>query len=236
MTARGGHAVIAAAGGPRDRAGRAGRHGRPARSAGRLAPACALAGFTVVPAAEAVTSLAPAGSARAPGRLGPGGRSGLRRRCGPGPAGTGPGRGRGRPVGGGRRLRRGLPGRPRPDPPGRARALCVPLAAGMTAALAASVAQCQPARRPARRGPGRCHERRRGPAGRGRIRLSGPDATQVLVLSGTRTSSAAHAALVTTVTDWTLVAAACAGAAALVTAFGPARRRSAGPGGTADRG
>jgi hypothetical protein len=272
MAARGGHAVLAAAlAGVIALAGLTVMATRYS-SAGRLAAVCAVTGFTVVPAAAAITSLAPAGQldmsvcwAVAAGAA-----------CGAALVLARPGPGRDG-VAAGLFVAAAAFGAAYPAGPALTHAsvlmlLVVPLAGGMTAALAAAWRNTsqpgpnqpgpnQPGANPHGANPHGANPHganphsanphganphgasRRGVGPGGAmcgvvLLLAGAvagglaaDAVQILALSGART-----AAPVTTVTDWALIAAAVTGAAALVTAFWPARRRPAGPGRTPERG
>jgi len=229
VTYRGDKAVVAAA--IADAVALAGIAAITARagSAARFAVVCAVTGFTLAPAAGAVTALSPptaksgewAGAALTAALCGAA-LGVLTRRprvraitaAGLFLAATGLGA-----------LDLAGPMEPA-GPQGRLLALaCVPLAAGLAAALAASLR--------AAGAPGAL-------AGVA-ILLAGlvagylaAGAVQLRALTGARTVAAVHAALVTAAGRWTLVAAAVTGAVALAMACTPGRPRGGRPGGRPD--
>jgi hypothetical protein len=198
-----------------------------ASTAGRLAGVCAVTGFTVVPAAEAVTTIVPAAE------LGPkvGVALAAAAACGAALVLARPGTGR-RGTAAGLFVAAAafdafyLAG----GAITHAEVLALvgaPLAGGMTAALAA-------AWRSTGTGGAVCGVvlLLTGVVG-GYVAVA---AVQLQALRGARTSVAVHAALVSTTAHWALISAGLTGVLALLTAAGPARRRSGGPGGTPDRG
>jgi hypothetical protein len=194
-----------------------------ASTAGRLAAVCAVIGFTVAPAAGTVSALTP------PGRPGweAGGAALAAAACAAAlaltrPAASAPiATAAGLFVAAAAFAGASLAG-PAVADPGVLTPLCVPLAGGLTAALAAAV-----------RGAGT------GGAVCGVVLLLAgvvggylaAGAVQLQALEAARTAAAVHAALVTTTAGWALLAAVVTAAAALVMAAAPTRR-----GGTPDRG
>jgi hypothetical protein len=224
-----------------------------ASTGGRLAAVCAVTGFTVAPAAETITALAPAsglspktglvaaaaavcGAAlalarRRPGRPGgdlpPGGRA---RSAGRRPGGD---EGRMATVAGlsAAAVAYGavyLAG-PAASRAGVLALLCVPLVGGLAAALAA-------AWRNAGTGGAVCGVvlLLTGVVG-GYLAVAAVQ-LQAAGAHAAPAAAAAHAALLATQGDWALIAAGVTGALALGLARGPARRRSGGPRAAAERG
>ena len=197
-----------------------------AGTAARFAVVCAVTGFTLAPAADAVTALTKPGQATA----GTGGMVLAAALCGAGlaMATRRPGVRAVTAIG----LSMAAAGLAALDLAGLAvlsgrllAVLCVPLAGGLAAALTASL-------------------RATGVAGSlaGAVILMvslvpgylAAGAMQLRALTGTRTVPAVHGALVTAAGHWALVAAALTGTVALALACTPGRRRRARPGGRRD--